>query len=229
MKKVLVILVALLCFVTTSFACYEPSDYSGSLTSGNGLTGTANWSTCTSFSWDVTYYNQYDLWVYNYTLSVPRKDISHVIVEVSDNFTESNVFTNTPVGSTTSNWSIATADESTPSAPYIPDFIRGIKFEVCNKTLFQFKIVTDRAPVWGDFYAKDGIAKGTWVTVYNTGFGNPDTDPYLNLPTNGSLNFHILRPDSVTGNASTSVPEPATLILMMASIIGLLSRKLKNC
>lgn len=201
--------------------------YSGSLISGDGLVGTADWSVNVSFTWQVTYYSQYDLWVYDYVLSVPRKAISHIIIEVSDSFTSGNVFTNTPVGSTTSNWEIATADTSTPSAPYIPSSIYGIKFEVNNQILFPFRIVTDRSPVWGDFYAKDGIAKGTWVTVYNTGFSNPDFDPYLSLPANGSVDFHILRPDTSTGGKS-AIPEPATIMLFAISFVVLFAKKLKN-
>jgi hypothetical protein len=62
-------------------------------------------------------------------------------------------------------------------------------------------LVTARAPVWGDFYIKDGKTGGIDNSAWNTGF--LDADP-LDLPADRSINNHVLVPDTYT----TPVPEP---------------------
>ena len=82
-------------------------------------------------------------------------------------------------------------------------------------------LVTDRAPVWGDFYAKDGGGNAEdAVAAWNTGF--LDADP-LDLPADGSINNHVLVPDTYT----TPVPEPGTLLLVGTGLTsaGVWSRK----
>jgi hypothetical protein len=52
-------------------------------------------------------------------------------------------------------------------------------------------------PVWGDFYAKSGNAGSGFVAIWNAGFTASDIDPTAG-PANGSLDYHILVPDSKT-------------------------------
>ncbi|MHB1191090.1 MAG: PEP-CTERM sorting domain-containing protein, partial [Armatimonadota bacterium] len=72
-------------------------------------------------------------------------------------------------------------------------------------TVLALNFRSDRAPVWGDFYAKDGKTDGVYNTLYNSGFA--DDDP-IAPATNGSLDGHLLRPDTT----SDPVPEPGTLV-----------------
>ena len=37
--------------------------------------------------------------------------------------------------------------------------------------------LSDRPPIWGDFYAKDGRSDDVVVAVWNAGFTSPDTVP----------------------------------------------------
>ena len=70
--------------------------YNGSINAGTngGLVGTEQWnSTDTKLSWDITSPGDgSSYWTYSYTFKVPSKDISHVIIQVSDSFTEGNIF-----------------------------------------------------------------------------------------------------------------------------------------
>ncbi len=78
----------------------------------------------------------------------------------------------------------------------------------------HYEFFSTRAPVWGDFYAKDGRAGGMGLNeAYNNGFGNPDP---LDGPTNGSIGYKVLRPDTST----TVVPEPGTMLLMGIGLAG---------
>lgn len=209
MKKLIFVVLILFSLVGISHTL----EYNGSLSSGNGLTGTGYWHTDVTFEWNVTYLMPFDLWKYEYVLTVPRKDISNIIIEASDLFSESNIFDGSTCG-----YEIGTFPCPGNSAPYIPDEIRGIKYEVNNMLVFSVTLITDKSPVWGDFYSKDGCTAGTYNTVYNTGFGNPDFDPSAPA-SDGSVDNHILRPDTLVIN---NVPEPLSLILLLSSILFLL-------
>ncbi|GEM_PF-1447359 len=189
--------------------------YGGTLSSGNGIVSDSR-NGNVSFSWDVRYYPEYDLWVYNYNLSLTRNKIDYVAVEVSDNFTGNDLVFCSPIGGTTKtkNMGITDFDPDNSSYSGIPDEMHGMVFSPVNKYSYSFQIVTSRVPVWGDFFAK---LKNPKTFVYNLGFGDPDGDFDLYAVSDGSLNYHILRPDTV--QKGESVPEPNTIILIISAII----------
>ena len=90
----------------------------------------------------------------------------------------------------------------------MPEDIYGIKFDACgNATDVTISFDSDRAPVWGDFYSKDGIIPGAqWCALYNSGFTSGDYDPF-SAATNGSFQNHLLVPDSY-------IPAPGAVILV---------------
>lgn len=189
--------------------------YEGSLTgAGGGITATDGWdSPSTMFSWsisDVGVQNGDILWQYNYLFEVPRKDISHMIIEVSPEASDNEfaILSGSSAG-------VQVYGEEGNSNPNIPENMWGIKFEEGSLVLAA-SFQTTRAPVWGDFYAKDGVDDGINVTAWNTGFTAGDIDP-LDPPANGSLSYHILRPDT----QQVQVPEPSTMLLFGLGIIGL--------
>lgn len=206
--------------------------YSGSLTSADGgLIGTGSWVdkallkpadqpywTAPVFSWIVTE-NADRTWHYDYTLTVYKKDISHMTIEASPTFGASNIFNAT--------WPAAKIEVSNFTAqqgsPNMPAGIYGIKFDEAVGTTFHVSFDSDRSPVWGDFYAKDGTAgDGIWNTVWNAGFTSADLDPKVG-PSNGPFDYHILVPD--TFGPPPPVPEPTSLVTLGMGIGMLMIRR----
>ncbi|HUS47030.1 MAG TPA: hypothetical protein VM098_02840 [Phycisphaerae bacterium] len=202
--------------------------YTGSLSvADGGLTGTGSWGAGPSMiSWTVS--NDSGPWTYTYKLEVPKKDISHFIIEVSPDFTKSD-FSNVSSSVDLSSTKVGEFKAGS-SNPYLPDLFRGIKFDLKeDATSVEVSFQSDCSPVWGDFYAKDGKEKvansknssGTKVSVaiWNTGFTSSDSDPTSPLAS-GSVGYHLLVPDTKGGNGGFVIPEPLTLIALGMSVIG---------
>ncbi len=187
----------------------------GSLSAGNGITGlnpTSNpWlvdSPATTMSWWVTN-NDNGTYTYKYILSVPRKEISHFIIEVSPTFTSNNILQILQGSGSVDEY----GDEGN-SNPGIPGTINGIKTASGGLT-YTLEFISNRMPVWGDFYAKDGKDGGNNVAIWNCGFGNPDSDD--------SSIGHILVPDTTP----PIVPVPGAIALgsIGMGLVGFLHRK----
>jgi hypothetical protein len=194
---------------------------SGELTTSSGLYATGPWnSNTTKFSWNVSDTgdvndDNYIIWRYDYQFTVPSKDISHLILEVSADAPLSDFkllsegFEDLEIGE----WS-----PNDPSNPGIPGSVYGIKFETTEDSLiYSISVTTWRSPVWGDFYAKDGTDGGNWVYAYNTGFGID----YEKLA-NGQLK--IVVPDTFgtePGPLPDPIPEPTSIVLMGLGLIGI--------
>lgn len=185
--------------------------YSGDLTyDTGGITGVLEdnpWLTSgTQFSWDVTD-NEDGTFTYAYRLQVPEgsREISHLTVEVSPNFTANDI-QSVDLGTLGDD---QPDNYPKPSDPGMPDNMRGVKFEGAPGTGYDWSVsfTSTRNPVWGDFYAKTTSDIGIW----NTGFTSPDSDPVAPIG-NGSVAFHALVPDTF------GVPIPAPGAIMLVAI-----------
>ncbi|NLH17156.1 MAG: PEP-CTERM sorting domain-containing protein [Phycisphaerae bacterium] len=208
MKAVMLIL------MTISFASgLASADFTGTLsTASGGLLGFNGWSSGVSLSWTVKPSGLN--WSYEYTLSVQDKGISHFIIETSPTFLNQNLLSWSKGSGTVGEW----GDEGDSNFG-IPSSLYGVKTEAGGLLSYTIAFISDRAPVWGDFYAVDGKKPGEETYLYNAGFALADP---LDPASNGSINNHILCPDT-TG----TVPAPGALLLgsMGIGLVGWLRRR----
>jgi len=213
MKRILLTIalaIMLLCFAPSTHAL----QYSGTLTSaGGGIVGTADWASGVSLSWVVNNTSNPGFWTYTYTWSDTTsqfKALSHIIIELSPDVKNISVS-----GANVKDFEINTYSGSDPSNQNMPGPMYGIKINTSNDPVtFTFSLITVRAPVWGDFYAKDGTTNQLLNSAWNAGFLAADPN---NAPADGTINNHILRPDT----EGVMLPEPGTMILLGLGLLGL--------
>jgi hypothetical protein len=212
------ILIAL--FLTLSRSAYAVT-YAGSLQvpSTSGVSGTGLWAEVFKISWSIT--QQPDTsWNYSYSLTELNGDpldpgaVSHFILEISPAATASDFW---GFGGATEIKTFSSADGN--SNPNMPGSLYAIKFDY-TATTYNFS--STKAPVWGDFYSKDGNAGGKGTnSVWNADFLDPDP---LDAPKTGLLSdgnggyiYKLLRPDTTNGGgggSTPSVPEPFTSVMV---------------
>ena len=192
--------------------------YTGQLTWDQDQTqivATNDWAAPpTSISWEVEQVGPWT-WSYTYTLSVSGKDVSHFIIEASDNLDQISELEATVL---LEGVEFGTYSASKPgkSNPLIPDPVYGLKFDLAeDTTTVTVRFTADRDPIWGDFYAMAGAHKNPSV-AFNSGFTSDDYDPDPNVfgPDRVPVTDHILIPDTI--------PQPASLIVLCAGSAALL-------
>lgn len=188
--------------------------FSGLLSSSAGeVQGTGNWIRTgpSTIAWQVSQ-NGNGSWSYAYDFSHPRGGTSHFILEVSSTFTMDQIWNAAGdfEGIELGTWS------ASGSNPNMPGTIFGLKFDDASGEQTQISFDSWRVPVWGDFYSKDGTAGGYGQNAaWNAGLTANDIDP-AGPAENGSLDNHLLVPDSQTSppRPPNPVPEPGTLLLL---------------
>lgn len=197
------------------------SDYTGYRTADPGDThygiyATDGWGDATGGYFKISWVIDYDLsyekpYKYEYTFDIPDVGgLSHFIIEVSRDTTVDDFFPDPGE-------ELKMHKEQQGNPGMIFD-IFGIKTNTSGLSGIQtYTIYSNRAPMWGDFYAKDGVFAGTGIDIYayNLGLGSD--------PTSSPFNNWIAVPDTEI----PPIPEPGTLILMILGMLGFVGIGLK--
>jgi hypothetical protein len=172
-------------------------DLTGCLQATTGLTVSSNpgpWDTA-YIAWNIT--PTVDGYLYEYTWNAASKDLSHLILGVSDNCGDSTCIWNFSGASMDFGW-WGPQGESNPG---LPSQLWGIKVTPSSAaTSLTFSFESNRVPVWQNFYAKDG--NDGPVYAFNAGFGS------------NAGGYFVAAPDSV-------VPEPGFYGLLSLGLAGL--------
>lgn len=177
----------------------DPAYWTGSRSIGSGLTGTGQFlAQGFTIAWSIT--PEAGALRYTYT-TTGYAPLSHLILELSSGcigcrHSECIWDINVPHVEFSSDWGPG------PGNPYFPPgaTIYGVKFDDLHGYTISF--LSDRNPVWGNFYAKKGT-DGAW----NLGLepANRDSDNIL---------YFIPRPDTYV------IPEPGTLLLLGSGLLS---------
>lgn len=207
---------------------------SGSLSTANGgiVTdagdgGNQSWNGDTiTLDWSVSLAASTYTYSYTFTGSADpgpfSPGLSHLIVETSSTFDMDNVL----AGTTTDGFTAPTlylVGGNGKSNPGLPDDIYGIKWNTDGSVTIT--LVTDRDPIWGNFYAKGGSG----AFAYNSGWDlllNNVADDADNLYgqsirlSQQGFPWFLAVPDT-TSDPWTGVPEPGVVALFGLGLLGL--------
>jgi hypothetical protein len=237
-KRPLAVVVLGLALLAAPFAVAEAAFVdleAGSLTSGGGIFATDGWGSGQfRLSWDINVdtSGSFNVYQYIYTIDNPLdvtaptgelvRQLSHVLLELSDTFTTANFLAGTTGFDSGPTTYPAQACAAPGSNPCLPADLFGAKFlnGPTGNGPYTFTIITDREPMDGSFYAKDGSCNGNFpcsegvVVAYNTGLA-------------GGEDF-IRVPDTETVTTREIVPSPAALLLLGSGLFtaGLAGRVL---
>ncbi len=186
--------------------------------------------------WKITQSDITNLYTYEYTITKDplnaKGSVSHFTIEVSPTFTGANALEGSDSPHT-----VSTVTTRNNAPGNIDGIVNALKWDIQDgpteekdgKTSYgdgnadgviTYTLITDRAPVWGDFYIKDG---NHW-SYKNLGFA---TEPTGNGGTGLDSNYFgwIATPDSTPGESGggNHLPTPiaAGMGLIGFGIIGL--------
>lgn len=169
------------------------------LSGSTQLSGFGNWSGNAVLHWSIVPVVG-DIWSYSYTFTHEGSDLSHIVLEFTagcgaDPLCITDDSTGTADGP-------RTYEAFQPPNFEQPVDIYGVKFDFSGGSPYTFSFTSDRAPVWGNMYARDG----TNAYAYNAGL--------LDQLSGNTADF-VARPDG----APNPIPEPQSLVLIGGGLL----------
>lgn len=174
----------------------------------------------TSISWNIVAGASSYTYSYTWRTASGAKGLSHIILEISPN-AEADDFWN--FSGDYSTFEIKGYTTSDPSNQGLPSNLNGIKFNAGSGSIvtengiqykeYTYSFESQRVPVFGDFYARDGKDGGNDVYAYNAGFTINDQDI--------DQAIHIVVPDTVINPNPNPNPNPTPDAGTTVSLIGL--------
>jgi hypothetical protein len=213
LTKFFVVTVAVVLLATPAFALtyLDVNDSSQMISSRSSdfatqIIATEQWASGGfEVSWEITDNNN-GTFDYVYNITATGKEISHIILSLTEDglgLLDNGTLTSDPGTVVTGPNTFGPG----PSNPGIPGDLYGIKWDLDPaSTTLEISFTTTRAPVWGDFYAKDGKNSGNFLFAYNVGFSTQ--------PEGSDFDGWIAVPDS-------AAPLPPSVLLLGSGLFGL--------
>jgi hypothetical protein len=188
-------------------------ELTGSRHQGAGLTIGGGNATTASLSWAITPIVGGYHYSYTFTTNSRQHSISHFILDLSDScisggsFSDSRCMYDVVAGGAAVEPGRYTLLNGNP---HLPAPLVGVKLDApsLDALPYSFSFDSDRAPVYGDFYAKAGNGFTNGYAVFNTGEGDHAATLVADF---------IARPDTTVVPA----PEPATLAVLGMGLAGI--------
>lgn len=121
-------------------------------------TGTSWDAEGTTLEYSVYFDDVDEIWKYHYEWSADRKALSHIIFELTSEGDLGAFDYDDLMDGGTEGGEIGYYGEGDKSNPGLVFDLYGIKFDTSGDGLdAYFEIITERGPMWGNFYAKDGV------------------------------------------------------------------------
>jgi len=175
---------------------------------GGGLSGTEQWASGGfTIAWEIT--GSGSDWHYKYTMVIPEKGLSHWILQLTPDCVDPGdaaCVTGAKFNGSSVVTELNTFSGADPSNTGMPAPIIGVKFDSGSTGTLVYEFDSNRAPVWGSFFAIDGKNKGSDVYAFSNGLDNLDSVDVLDF---------IARPNGDGGGGGTGeIPEPGTVSLL---------------
>jgi hypothetical protein len=165
MKKILALMIGLTFYFSSVIVCSALTvELSGTHYSGNGILGSGEWTSGVEFTWNAVD-NRDGTWTYTYGWTAPNRDLSHLNIEVSDNFSSELTVSDNP---DLVSWSVNPSDgESYDIGFFDGNPWKAFKFDnLTDSQNFTLILTTNRMPMDGHFYAEDGDGTYAYSTEY---------------------------------------------------------------